>query len=202
MQDFPLNDDWAFARGAFGLAHGEGIHYSRWSSMPQLGQWLCARPFIEIFGESHAALRLSTIVLSLLGVLAFFDLLRQAGLAPPRAAFVSACLALNPLFFELSGTFLTDVPALAFSLVALALYGRAFSLASTNLLRAVDVLAFAVVVAVLRRDLAAEYDHGPHGGGPCFAGLSAAPFPSRVAPGRRHSRRRRRGRTLLAQIAP
>jgi hypothetical protein len=149
QQDFPLNDDWAFARGAFDFARGDGIHYSRWSSMPQLGQWLWSWPFIQVFGESHAALRFSTIVLALLGILAFFDLLRQAGLAPGRAAFVAACLALNPLFFELSGTFLTDVPALAFSLIALALYGRALSLASTSLLRAVDFLALAVVVALL-----------------------------------------------------
>jgi Dolichyl-phosphate-mannose-protein mannosyltransferase len=148
-QNFPLNDDWAFARGAFTLARGNGINYSHWSSMPQVGQWLWAWPFIEIFGESHAALRFSTVVLSLLGVLAFFDLLRQAGLAPGRAAFGAACLALNPLFFELSGTFLTDVPALAFSLIALALYGRAFALTSSNLPRAMDALAFAVIVAVL-----------------------------------------------------
>ncbi len=148
-QNFPLNDDWAFARGAFTFARGEGLNYSHWSSMPQLGQWLWAWPFIEVLGESHAALRLSTIVLSLLGMLAFFDLLLQAGLRPARAAFVTACLALNPLFFELSGTFLTDVPALAFSLLALALYGRAFALASKNLPRAVDFLTLAVIVAVL-----------------------------------------------------
>jgi len=148
-QDFPLNDDWAFARGAFGFARGDGIHYQHWSSMPQLGQWLWAWPFIQVLGEHHTALRFATVVLSLLGILAFFDLLRQAGLAPARAAFASACLAFNPLYFELSGTFLTDVPTLAFSLIALALYARAFALASTNVLKAVDVLALAVIVAIL-----------------------------------------------------
>jgi hypothetical protein len=149
QQEFPLNDDWVFARGAFAFARGEGIHYWHWASMPQLGQWLWAWPFIQVFGESHVALRLSTIILSLLGVVAFFDLLRQAGLSPGRATLVAACLALNPLYFELSGTFLTDVPTLAFSLVALALYGRAFTLASAHPLRAADLLLLAMVVAVL-----------------------------------------------------
>jgi hypothetical protein len=148
-QDFPLNDDWAFARGVFTFARGDGFNYSHWASMPQLGQWLWAWPFIQIFGASHAALRFSTVVLSLLGVMAFFDLLRQAGMSLGRAAFVAACFALNPLYFELSGTFLTDVPALAFSLVALALYGRAFTAASANGLRACDLLTVAMVVAVL-----------------------------------------------------
>ena len=119
-QDFPLNDDWAFAKGAFAFAEGEGIHYQRWASMPQLGQWLWAWPLVEIFGESHAALRFSTVVLSLLSVLAFFDLLGQAGLSPARAAFVAACFGLNPLYFLLSGTFLTDVPSLAFCQVSTA----------------------------------------------------------------------------------
>jgi 4-amino-4-deoxy-L-arabinose transferase-like glycosyltransferase len=143
-QDFPLNDDWAYAKGAFAFARGEGVHYQGWASMPLLGQWLWALPFVRLLGESHVALRLSTIVLGGLGVAAFFDLLRQeAGLPPRRAAFTAAALALNPLFFLLAGTFMTDVAALAFSLAALALYHRA----ARN--GRVDVLMAAAAVALL-----------------------------------------------------
>src|SRR5207248_358482 len=125
-QEFPLNDDWAYSRGVFGLARGEGIHYWGQPSMPQLGQWLWALPFVWLLGESHVGLRLSTLLLSGLGVLAFYELLRgEAGLPRPRAAFTAAALAVNPLWFVLSGTFMTDVPALALSLIALALYARA-----------------------------------------------------------------------------
>src|ERR1700732_2964926 len=73
-QNFPLGDDWAFCRGAMEFARGHGIHYSQWASMPQLGQWLWACPFLWLMGESFVALRLSTIVLSLLGLAAFYDL--------------------------------------------------------------------------------------------------------------------------------
>jgi 4-amino-4-deoxy-L-arabinose transferase-like glycosyltransferase len=124
-QNFPLNDDWAFARGAMLFARGKGIHYSSWASMPQLGQWLWACPFVWSFGESFFALRLSTIVLSWLGLWAFFDILRQEGIEPWTAALCTTALALNPLFFLLQGTFMTDVPALSMALVALALYSRA-----------------------------------------------------------------------------
>jgi hypothetical protein len=127
LHDFPLNDDWAFAKGAITFAESGDIIYSNWASMPQLGQWLWTWPFLKTLGESHVVLRLSTIVLSLLAVVAFFDLLRQAGLGSTHAAFVAACFGLNPLYFLLSGTFLTDVPSLAFSLCALALYGRGMS---------------------------------------------------------------------------
>jgi hypothetical protein len=124
-QQFPLDDDWAFARGAFRFAGGEGIHYQSWASIPLLGQWIWATPWLLLWPNSHAALRLSTIVLSGFGLIAFYDLLRQAKSAPAMAGFLTACLAFNPLFFLLSGTFLSDVPSLSFSLVALAGYGRA-----------------------------------------------------------------------------
>src|SRR5262249_18742119 len=73
-QDFPLIDDFAFARGAFTFARGGGVDYGGWASMPQLGQWLWACPFLWLLGESHVALRLSTILLSWVGLLAFYAL--------------------------------------------------------------------------------------------------------------------------------
>jgi 4-amino-4-deoxy-L-arabinose transferase-like glycosyltransferase len=125
QQNFPLNDDWAFARGAFHFARGEGILYGGWASMPQLGQWAWACPFIWSFGESFFALRLATITLSWLGLWAFHDLLRRQGVTPGNSALATAVLAFNPLFFLLQGTFMTDVPALSLALLALALYVRA-----------------------------------------------------------------------------
>jgi hypothetical protein len=124
-QQFPLDDDWAFARGAFQFARGEGIHYQGWASIPLLGQWIWVTPWLWLWPNDWAALRLSTIALSGFGLVAFYDLLRQGKTPPAMAGFLSACLAFNPLFFLLSGTFLSDVPSLSFSLVALAAYGRA-----------------------------------------------------------------------------
>src|SRR5688572_1710239 len=89
-QNFPLDDDWCYARGLFAFLHGEGIHYFDWAAMPQLGQWLWASGFVYLLGESHVALRLSTMVLGGLGGLAFFDLLRQGELPGPQAAFAAA----------------------------------------------------------------------------------------------------------------
>jgi 4-amino-4-deoxy-L-arabinose transferase-like glycosyltransferase len=142
-QNFPLNDDWAFARGAMLFAQGKCIHYGGWASMPQLGQWLWACPFLWLLGESFFALRVATIVLSWVGLWAFYDLLRQQGHSPGTAALAATVLAVNPLFFLLSGTFMTDVPALSLSLIALALYGRGLRPGGTA------YLATACVVAVL-----------------------------------------------------
>jgi hypothetical protein len=126
QQNFPLIDDWAFANGAMRFAQGQGIHYGNWASMPQLGIWIWAAPFLWLLGSSFFALRLATIGLSWFGLWAFYDLLRQARVVAAPAALAAATLAFNPLFFLLQGTFMTDVPTLSLALIALALYGRSF----------------------------------------------------------------------------
>src|SRR5262245_34169505 len=125
-QDFPLIDGWAYFRGVCSFIHYHEPDYQYWASPVQLGQWMWAMPFLAVLGESHVAAKVSTLVLSWLGLWAFYVLMRrQAGVSPPLAAFATACLAWNPYFFMLSGTFMTDVPALSFSLIALALYTHA-----------------------------------------------------------------------------
>jgi hypothetical protein len=133
-QEFPLNDDWAFARGAFAFARGEGLHYYGWSSMPLWGMWLCAWPFIKLFGESHVALRLCTLTLTLAGLVSFNDLLEQQGVRPGRAALAVGLVAFNPVCFLLAGTFMSDVPALSLTLVSLALLYRALRSRSVSLM--------------------------------------------------------------------
>lgn len=153
QQDFPLNDDWAFGRGAMLFARGEGIHYGNWASMPQLGQWLWACPFVWLLGPSFFALRLSTIVLSWLGLWAFYDLLRQQDWTASRAALACATMAFQPLFFLLQGTFMTDVPALSLALIDLALYCRALRSRKSSWLA--GAVAVAILAAITRQNTVA-----------------------------------------------
>jgi hypothetical protein len=145
-QDFPLIDDWAFWRGAVTFFRGEGIDYQSWASMPLLGQWVWTVPFLAVLGPSHLAARAATVVLSWFALWAFFDLLRRGEkVSTPVAAFATACLAWNPYFFLLSGTYMSDVPALSFSLIALALYARALDGGRWLLLAAAVAVALAGV---------------------------------------------------------
>ena len=152
-QNFPIWDDFAFSQSAFLFARGEGIHYLHWASMPQLGQWLWAAPFIWLFGPSQAGLRLSTILLSWFGLWGLYDLLCQDGFRPRKAAFVVAALAFNPFFFLLQGTFMSDVSSLSFCLLALALYGRAVRSGKFSLL--LGASAIAVLAATTRQNMIA-----------------------------------------------
>jgi hypothetical protein len=133
VQNFPINDDWAFSKGLRDLLDGKRLLndkppdaiYQGWSSMPLLGQWLWALPWVAVLGLSHVTLRLSTIALSWLGLWAFYDLLRQYGTSRRAAAFTTVALAWTPYIMFLSATFMTDITSLSFSLIALALYNRA-----------------------------------------------------------------------------
>lgn len=145
-QRFPLLDDWACTRGLIQLAHGGGVDYFNWANAPHLGQWLWAMPFACAFGFSWPGLRLSTIVLSSIGVAAFYDLLRQEGCDRRRAAFLAATLALSPLYFVLSGTFTCEIPTLAFCLLALTLYRRAIASQRAAPLAAAAVVAVLAVI--------------------------------------------------------
>src|SRR5438270_13165983 len=81
LQNFPINDDWAFAKAFRGLLEGPGLSYQGWASMPLLGQFAWAWPWTLALGLSHVTLRISTIVLSWLGLWAFCDLLYQQGMS-------------------------------------------------------------------------------------------------------------------------
>jgi hypothetical protein len=95
--------------------------------MPLLGQWLWSIVFIKIFGQSIFVLRLSTLVLSFLGLAAFHQLLRQELVSRGRSALATIALAWSPYFMMLSGSFMSDVPGLCSSLIALAFYAHALS---------------------------------------------------------------------------
>jgi Dolichyl-phosphate-mannose-protein mannosyltransferase len=146
-QNFPLNDDATYSAGLFALMRGEGVHYYRWAVMPQLGQWMWAAPFVFAFGPSFVVTRMANIALSLVGTLALYDLLaREANMSPVRAALGAALFSLNPLVFMCAGTFLTDMPALSFSLVSLALFVRGVgnrSIATMGIAAMIGMLAIA-----------------------------------------------------------
>jgi hypothetical protein len=181
-QDFPLNDDWAYSKGAFLFAGGQGLHYFRQGSMPLLGQWLLCCPVIHIAGESHVFLRLTTVAMSLLASLALYDLLRaQAQFSSLEASFAAVSFGLNPIVFLMSGTFMSDVPAIALSLLALDSYARALRTGSPWWLQAGVVLA--TFAAITRQNAIVT---------PIVAGLLLA----------RDSRLRKRPAWLLGVVLP
>lgn len=122
--DFPTNDDWAYARVTKTFLETGHIRLSGWVIASLLFQVLWGAFFCLPFGFSFTALRISTLVLSLTGVIAFYCLLRQYRLKRTVSFAGTLVLAANPLYLSLSYTYMTDVPALVMMLLAALFYLR------------------------------------------------------------------------------
>ena len=122
--NFPVNDDWQYARTAKHFAETGHFVIDTEVAPALFGQSLLAFPVIRLFGFSHLALRLLTLLLGLL-LLWCTDALLAAASATARARLCAgATLALNPLAFYLHTTFMTEAYGLAPTLVAAVLWLR------------------------------------------------------------------------------
>ena len=124
--EFPLNDDWSYARFVQSILAGEP-RFTGWTSMPLVAQGLWGALFCLPFGFSFHALRISTAAAGLLGAWGVYSLGRSVGRGRPTAFVAALALALNPIYLNLSWTFMTDVPFLAVAVWALVGFVRAFS---------------------------------------------------------------------------
>ncbi|MCF6291491.1 MAG: glycosyltransferase family 39 protein [Desulfobacterales bacterium] len=117
--DFPLNDDWSYGETVRILIEEGRFHLTGWVSMPLIAQVGWGALFCLPTGFSFTSLRLSTLVLGLAGVITVYMLLRECSASRNEALFGAALLAVNPLYLNLSNTFMTDVPFLATAMLAL-----------------------------------------------------------------------------------
>ena len=129
--NFPLNDDWSYARSVkSAVEHGE-FKLLGWTGTNLISQVYWGALFCLPFGFSFTALRFSTLTLGLIGVLSTYGLLRLIN-AHPKYSFLGALLvAINPIYFELSNTFMNDVPFFAFATLTLFFLFRGLKYDST-----------------------------------------------------------------------
>jgi hypothetical protein len=107
--NFPLNDDWAFARSVKRLLE-TGVYYpTPWAAMPLFSQTLWGALFCLPTGFSFNALRISTLVMSAGAIVFTYLALRYVHRSRLIAVFGALTLAFNPIYFALSCTFMTDV---------------------------------------------------------------------------------------------
>lgn len=117
--DFPLNDDWAYAYSVKSILETGNFRLSGWTATNLLPQAYWGVLFCLPFGFSFTALRFSTLTIGLMGVLATYGLLRQMSPNPSHALFGALLLAVNPIYFGLSNTFMNDVHFFGLATVSL-----------------------------------------------------------------------------------
>ncbi|MCC6796654.1 MAG: glycosyltransferase family 39 protein, partial [Candidatus Hydrogenedentes bacterium] len=143
--DFPLNDDWVYAKMVQVLANDAHFGLSPFSNAYALTQTLYAAPLVKLFGFSFTLLRLTTIFMGWITVCFTAFTARELGL-PNRSAILAALTVfVNPLFINLSYTFMTDVPFCAFASISTYYFVKAFRVPTkANLLAGTlfSILAF------------------------------------------------------------
>jgi hypothetical protein len=120
--EFPVNDDWQYARAAkILLDSGKFVSDSN-SAAALLGQVIASWPILKIFGFSHLTLRFSTIALSLLCLVCIDRILARAKAAPWARIAATCTLAVSPYWLYLSGSYMTELWGLAPALLAAAIW--------------------------------------------------------------------------------
>ncbi|MBY0551752.1 MAG: glycosyltransferase family 39 protein [Candidatus Obscuribacterales bacterium] len=114
--EFPLNDDFSYAKAAFALASQGKFMVTDWTCMTLVTQVVIGAAVAKVFGLSFFALRLITTAASVSGIIAFYSVFSILGRSSKVALMAAACLAFNPIYYSLSATFMTDVLGLSLSL--------------------------------------------------------------------------------------
>ena len=118
LGDFPLNDDWVYGLSVKNFLEFHEFRPISWSAVTLISNTLWGAIFTIPYGFSFDALRISTIIISLFGILTFYLLIIRISKSRLLAIIGSLSLAFNPIYFSLSFTFMTDVPCLTFVLLA------------------------------------------------------------------------------------
>lgn len=117
--DFPLDDDWNFALTTWHWADTGELVYSRFTAMTLKTQIVWGALWTKLFGASFEVLRASSLFLFFVSVVVFHRWLRDLELPPRVATLATLAFAAHPVIFWSAFTYMTQVPFLLLSIVAL-----------------------------------------------------------------------------------
>ncbi len=123
--EFSLNDDWVHTDSAHHFAKTGTLRMLPFAGPTFYVPIAYGAGLIHTFGFSHTLLRISTLALAMLTLLLVYVLLTKMT-RPLWAFFGSLLLFVNPIFYNLSFTFMTDIPALFFLTAGLLCYWIGF----------------------------------------------------------------------------
>lgn len=127
--DFPLNDDAGYSHnvktfletGKLEIGFGGGG-----ATATLIFHILYGSLFSKLFGFSYPVLRISVMLISVIGVVGMYLLLRSYNVDEKKSFFGALLLLLNPFYYSLSHTFMTDVPFITLLIFALFFYNEGF----------------------------------------------------------------------------
>ncbi len=109
-QNYLVMDDWTSAASVRALYEGGTLQFIEWTTHFFFTLIFWGFLFCLPFGFSLGALHVSTMVMALFGLWAFYGLLRELNIRRNAAWFAVALMAFLPPFFLLAHSFMDEVP--------------------------------------------------------------------------------------------
>jgi len=147
--EFPLNDDWSYTRS---LEQWYAMHHYNllgWTSMPLAAHLVWGLVFCKIFGFSFTVLRYSTLVLGCIGGIGAYFLSREFSENKAACFFTALILLLNPIYLNLSNTFMTDVPFTSFLILSILFFVK--GLRQNKLTYIIQGIFFILIATMIRQ---------------------------------------------------
>ncbi|HEX7476794.1 MAG TPA: hypothetical protein VF331_03235 [Polyangiales bacterium] len=122
--EFPLNDDWAYSIPTKHLVETGRLERLPWTWTPILSHVAIGAVFAHLFGFSLVTMRMVGVVSGWVGMIGAYVLARRVGITRPKAVIATGISAWNPVYINLSFTYMLDVPItamLTWSLVCLSI---------------------------------------------------------------------------------
>lgn len=147
--NYPLNDDWSYAKSVLSIDQVGHVDIGEWPAMTLYTHAMWGYLFIKLFGFSFLVLRFSTWVSMCIGVFSFYRLGEKLTGNKQKAALMSAVLLYNPIYFNLSHTFMTDVNFMTLFILSLSLVYSFIH--QPTLHKVVAILILSISITLLRQ---------------------------------------------------
>jgi hypothetical protein len=117
--NFPIQDDWDFALATWRFAETGQFHFTQFTVVSLRAMVLWGAAWTRLFGQSFNVLRASTLLLSLATLLIVNRTIARAGVPLFPRMVATLALLFHPIFLWASCTYMTDVPFVFATAVAL-----------------------------------------------------------------------------------
>ena len=128
----PVIDDWVYAWSVEHFLKTGRLEVLDISAFYPIAQILWGALFALVAGFSFTTLRASTVIVAVVGCCAVYLTLRELGCRRSTSLLGALALAVDPAYFALSFSFMTDVPFTSISTVTLYWYVRAVRRGEAN----------------------------------------------------------------------
>jgi hypothetical protein len=123
--NFPALDDWDFAYATWRFAETGSYQFSAFTAVSLRLQVIWGALWTLAFGKSFDVLRLSTLFLAFFSVVTLLAILRRLRCPRVVRALTAVAFIANPLFFWSAFTYMTEVPFVCMSILAMYFHLRA-----------------------------------------------------------------------------